>query len=506
MKIFTPSDIREIDRISIEEEGISSYDLMERAASAVSYEIMSRWLPSQRIVMFAGPGNNGGDTLAVARQLIDQGYKPEILLLNTKNKLSADCEKNKQRIIDYGYPDFTEVTKYLDMPDLTESDVVIDGLFGSGLSDTIQGGYVSLIRNINESGAFVVSIDIPSGLFSEFNKGNLINSNVVHADLTLTFQFPRLSFFFEENAHCVGKWKILDIGLSEKAMKKMPANYFLIDKTGVKEAIKPRYQFAYKDNFGRLMLVAGSYGMIGAAILASRSAMRAGTGAVTVHTPACGYVVLQTSVPEVMVDVDNDSAGTNITSIPVRQKMAYAIGPGLGTEQRTVDALEKFLKQSTSPMVLDADALNCIAKRPSMIYDIPRNSIITPHHKEFDRLFGEHFTDEERFMKAVDMAKLLKIVIVMKGHYTKVIRPDGKIFINTTGNPGMATAGSGDVLTGIIASLLAQGYNPATAASVGVFVHGLAGDIAREQYGETGLIAGDIAGNIGKAFQKTIDK
>ena len=214
MKIFTPSDIREIDRISIEEEGISSYDLMERAASAVSYEIMSRWLPSQRIVMFAGPGNNGGDTLAVARQLIDQGYKPEILLLNTKNKLSADCEKNKQRIIDYGYPDFTEVTKYLDMPDLTESDVVIDGLFGSGLSDTIQGGYVSLIRNINESGAFVVSIDIPSGLFSEFNKGNLINSNVVHADLTLTFQFPRLSFFFEENAHCVGKWKILDIGLS----------------------------------------------------------------------------------------------------------------------------------------------------------------------------------------------------------------------------------------------------------------------------------------------------
>lgn len=498
MKIFTPSDIREIDRLSAEKEKITSYDLMERAASAVSYEVMSRWLPSQRIVIFAGPGNNGGDALAVARHLIDQGYKPKILLLNTKGRLSADCAKNRQRITDYGYDDFVEVTKSLDMPDLSESDVIIDGLFGSGLSDSLHGGYIALVRAINESGAFVVSIDMPSGLFSEFNKGNLIRSNVVHANLTFAFQFPRLSFFFAENACALGRWEILDIGLDSEAISSTPSNYFLIDAEGVREALKPRDPFATKDDYGRMVLVAGSLGMMGAAVLSARAAMRAGVGALTVHAPKCGYIVLQTSVPEAMVDMDDNDE--YVSSIPRKSKMVYAIGPGIGTDSHTIDALEQFLRQASAPVVLDADALNCIAQRRSLLNDIPRNSIITPHYKEFDRLFGEHFSEEERFMKAVEMAKVLRIVIVMKGHYTKVIRPDGKIFINMNGNSGMATAGSGDVLTGIIASLLAQGYNSCTAASVGVYVHGLAGDIACSVNGEEGLVAGDIADCVGKAF------
>lgn len=502
MKVFTPSDIREIDRLSIEREKITSYDLMERAASAVSYEVMSRWLPSQRIVIFAGPGNNGGDALAVARHLIDQGYKPKILLLNTKNKLSPDCEKNKRRLTDYGYPDFEEITKSLTMPDLSESDVIIDGLFGSGLSDTLHGGYIALVRAINESGAFVVSIDVPSGLFSEFNKGNLIRSNVVHANLTFAFQFPRLSFFFAENSCALGRWKVLDIGLDSEVMAKIPSDYFIIDERGVRAALKARDEFSTKDDFGRLMIVAGSIGMIGAAVLSSRAAMRAGAGAVVVHAPKCGYIVLQSSVPEVMVDMDdNDEC---VSKIP-RSKMVYALGPGLGTELSTINAVEAFLKQSSAPLVLDADALNCISLRRSLLDDIPRNSIITPHAKEFDRLFGEHFTEEERFLKAVDMAKALGIVIVLKGRYTKIVRPDGKIFINVLGNPGMATAGSGDVLTGIIASLLAQGYSPATAASVGVYIHSLAGDMAKWVNGEEGLIAGDIVDCIGKAFLKVKD-
>ena len=502
MKIFTPSDIREIDRLSVEKERITSYDLMERAASAVSYEVMSRWLPSQRIVVFAGPGNNGGDALAVARHLIDQGYKPEILLLNTKNRLSPDCEKNKQRILDYGYTGFVEVTKSLNMPDLSESDVIIDGLFGSGLSDTLHGGYIALVRAINESGAFVVSIDIPSGLFSEFNKGNLIRSNVVHADLTFAFQFPRLSFFFAENSCAVGRWKILDIGLDDEVINNTPSNYFLIDKESVRTALKLRDLFSTKDDYGRLMLVAGSVGKMGAAVLASRAAMRTGVGVLTVRAPKCGYIVLQTAVPEAMVDMDDNDE--YVSQVP-RTKMTYAFGPGLGTELPTINALEQFLKQSSAPVVLDADALNCISVRRSLLNDIPRNSIITPHAKEFDRIFGEHFTEEERFIKAVDIARELGIVIVMKGRYTKVVRPDGKVYVNMTGNPGMATAGSGDVLTGIIASLLAQGYKPGTAASVGVYVHALAGDIARSMHGEEGMVAGDIAGCIGKAFLKIRD-
>ena len=256
MKIFTASDIREIDRATIENEDIASIDLMERAASAITFEIVSRWGSSQRILIFAGPGNNGGDALAVARLLIDQGYKPEIILINTKNNLSHDCSINRQRLLDSGYPNFTEVTKTFTLPDMSESDVVIDGLFGNGLSSPLKGGYAILAKSIYESGAFVVSIDMPSGLFSEFNAGNMHNY-IVHANLTLTFQFPKLAFFFSENAECLGEWKVLDIGLSEDAIRKTPSSYYLIDSLGVKEELKPRNPFSDKNTYGRLYLAAG---------------------------------------------------------------------------------------------------------------------------------------------------------------------------------------------------------------------------------------------------------
>ncbi len=504
MKLFTSSDIHEIDRLSIEKEGIDSLDLMERAASTVVYEIVSRWVPSQRILIFAGRGNNGGDALAVARLLIDQGYKPIVYLFNTKDSLSHDCEANKQRLLDYGYPDFHEIIREFKMPNFRSDDVVIDGLFGSGLSKPLGSAFQSLVRAINESNAYVVSIDIPSGLFGEFNRGNSVR-NITHANLTLTFQFPRLSFFFANNAECIGEWKVLDIGLDREAIANTPSSYFLIDDIGVKKALRKRKPFSTKDDYGRIFMVAGSLGMMGAAVLSARAAMRAGAGAVTVHCPSCGYIAMQTAVPEVMVDSDNDQCHT--TSIaPFPKSNAVAIGSGIGTNQKTIDALERFLKQAapTKPIVLDADALNCIAKRRTMLNDIPANSIITPHAKEFDRLFmaaEEYPNDEDRFLKAVEMARFLKLVIVLKGHYTKVIRPDGKVFVNSTGNPGMATAGSGDVLTGIIASLLGQGYSSSTAATVGVYVHGLAGDLAKSKKGETGLIASDIVDNLGEAFR-----
>lgn len=499
MKIFTSTDIHEIDRLTIERKGITSWELMEKAASLITDEITKRWLPSQRIIIFAGPGNNGGDALAIARMLINQGYSPDVLLFNTKGKLSNDCQKNRDLLLETGYEKITEIIDNMTFPDIKESDVIIDGLFGSGLSSKLNGGYKMVIRNINESKAFVVSIDIPSGLFGEFNADNS-RRDIIHADLTFSFQFPRLSFFFNENTECLGEWEVLDIGLDRDAIKSIPSNIFLIDATGVRDALKTRNPFSDKNDYGRIYIAAGSIGMVGAAILTSRAAMRTGTGVVTVHTPNCGYIAMQTAVPEAIVECDDDNC--NITSItPHPKSAAIAIGPGLGKDDKTVIALEKFLQRSRKPVILDADALNCICAKPIILNDIPEQSVITPNNSEFDRLFGDCYSDEERMKKALDISAKKKIIVVIKGNFTKVIRPDGKIFINSTGNPGMATAGSGDVLTGIIASLIGQGFSSSTAASMGVFIHGLAGDMARKRHGEYGMIASDIVDNIGKAIK-----
>ena len=498
MKIFTATDIRAIDAATVAKEGIASIDLMERAASAVAFEIVSRWVPSQRIIIFAGPGNNGGDALAVARLLIDQGYKPEVLLFRTKD-LSDDCAINRQRLVDMEYPSFVEVQKKFTVPEISKRDVVVDGLFGNGLSSNLRGGYTALAKLIYESEAFVVSIDLPSGLFPEFNSTNILN-NIVHANLTLTFQFPRLAFFFRENARCLGEWKVLDIGLSQEAIRQTPSNYYLIDRVGVKDGLQPRNPFADKHDFGRMLLVAGSFGMGGAAVLAAKAALRTGVGIVDVHTPSCCYIPLQTAVPEARVRQDRGSS--YVTEIVPEKKYTVVAGPGLGTHAATVSAIDDFLRQAASPILLDADALNCIAGLRTPINNIPQGSVITPHVREFDRLFGEHFTDEERFNRAVEMSKFLKIVIVLKGHYTFVFRPDGKVFVNTTGNAGMATAGSGDVLSGIIGALMAQKYRPDVAVSMGVFIHGYAGNLAAQKHGEYGLTAGDIIDCIGQAIKE----
>lgn len=503
MKIFTSSDISEIERLSVEREGITSYEQMERAASAIAYEIIQRWTTSQRIIIFAGPGNNGGDALAVARLLLDQGYHPIVLLFNTQNKLSHNCELNKKKLEEYDGVDFTEVIRSLNMPEITEDDVVIDGLFGSGLNEKLLGGYTSLSRQINDSGAYVVSIDIPSGLFGEYNTDNILR-NVIHANLTLAIHFPRFSFFFEETAKCVGEWKVLDIGLDHEAIAQAPASYFLIDEQGVRETLKKRNPFTTKDDYGRACIVAGSLGMMGAAVLATRAAMRSGLGVAKLYIPQCGYLVAQTSVPEALCELDAET--TCISQIPDAKNYMMAIGPGIGRDDKTTDALEVYLRKARRPVVLDADALNCIAERRSMLNDIPRDSVITPHAKEFDRLFGDHMTDEDRLLKAIEIAQGAKIVIVLKGHYTKIVRPDGKVFVNATGNPGMATAGSGDVLTGVITALMAQGLHSSVAASIGCFVHGYAGNLARRKVGEMGLTASDIVDNLGEAFKLIMEE
>ena len=500
MKIFTTEGIRKIDEATIERDNISSLDMIERAASAIAYEIMSRWRSSQRIVVFAGPGNNGADALAVSRLLFEQGYNPEVYLFNIKSShLSGSCSTNRDRFVGLGDVDFTEIVNEFAPPELGPEDVVLDGLFGSGLRSPLRGGYGSLVQYINDSRAHTVSIDIPSGLFGEWNLGS-DRRNIIKAKLTLALQFKRLSFFFAENADFIGECKVLDLEMDTAAMASVPTDYYLIERDDAHKVIKPREPFCNKYDNGTVFVVAGSYGMMSAAVLASRGAMRAGAGLVTVHAPQCAFQPLQTAVPEALFEVDRGEYFT--TRIELNHNYgAIALGPGMGTSEKTIEALDLFLKNCHQPVVLDADALNCIAKRPIMLRNIPMGSVLTPHAGEFDRLFGAHGTQEERLLKAIEVSKLYGFTSVLKGHHTMTVRSDGKVYINRSGNPGMATAGSGDVLTGIIASFIAQGYAIDWAVVMGVYVHGLAGDLAAEQHGEISLMASDIINHIGKAIK-----
>ena len=500
MKLFTTDGIKHIVDKTIARDELSMLTLMERAAAAVTYELVSLWRATKRFVIFAGPGDNGGDALAVARMLWEQGYRPEIYLFNIRSAhLSMCCATNRDRLIPLAGDNFVEVTDTFEPPELGPDDVVIDGLFGSGLRNPLRGGYTALVQYINNSDAYVVSIDVPSGLFGEWNTGS-DHRNIVRADLTLTYQFKRLSFFFAENAEFIGQCKVLDMEMNLEAIAQTPTDYYLVERDDVKAALRPRDEFVNKYDNGSIMLVAGSYGMMGAAVLAAKGALRAGAGLVTVHAPRCGYAVMQTAVPEALFEPDRNEIFT--TGIDSRRRHSVvALGPGMGTSDETIDALDTFLKIFRSPCLLDADALNCIARRPMLLRSIPKGSVITPHAGEFDRLFGEHVTDEERLRKAIDVSRLYEITIVLKGHYTTTVRPDGKIYINSSGNAGMATAGSGDVLTGVIAALIAQGYAPDWSVVLGVYLHGYAGDLAEQEHGEMGLMAGDIANNVGRAIR-----
>lgn len=504
MKIFTNEEIREIDRYTIEVEGVPSLELIERVAEGVTEEISSRWLPTKPVAVFAGPGNNGADALAVARLLVERGFKPSVYLFNIGgDRLSDDCRECRDKLMAFPDVEFNEIINNFSLPDLQRSHLVIDGLFGSGLREPLTGGFVSLVRYINESNATVISIDVPSGMFGDWNS-NSINRNIIHADLTFAIQFPRISFFLSDNAELVGEWKIIDIGLSRKAIVGTMPSFYLVEDEDVRRKLRLRNPFCSKADFGSVAIVAGSYGMMGAAVLSAKSALRAGAGKVTVVSPRCGFNVLQSSVPEAMFVSDKNDIVT--TRINLRHEYnAVAIGPGIGTHELTVAALDDFLASTKRPVILDADALNCIAGRPTMLNNIPVLSVITPHAGEFDRLFGSQPSAEARLKKAIEMAHRYNIFIILKGHYTAIVRPDGRVYFNSSGTPAMATAGAGDCLTGIIASLSAQGYLPEIASLMGVFIHGRAGELAEYEQGLYGVTSGDIADNVGKAIKSIIE-
>lgn len=499
MKIFTSAQIHELDKYTIEHEPIASIDLMERAASAMVRSITARWGAETPVVVFAGPGNNGGDALAVARQLAERGYAVSVFLFNIGGHLSADCAANKDRIAAVErVRQFVEVRQEFDPPRLDASTLVIDGLFGSGLNKPLAGGFATLVKYINASPATVVSIDVPSGLMGEDN-AHCVRANTIRADVTLTLQQPKLSFLFAENQQYIGRLEVLDIGISKEGMAAAQARYHIVEESEVRPLVKGRGDFAHKGSMGHALLVAGSYGMAGAAVLASRACLRSGVGKVTVHTPRCNGPVLQIAVPEAVVQFDQEESvfSEAVDSGPFT---ALAIGPGLGHDEATAIALIAQLRRTQCPIVADADALNLLANHRAWLQQLPGGIVMTPHPKEFDRMAGSSDDSYERLCKASDMAARLGAYIILKGHYSALCMPDGSVAFNPTGNAGMATAGSGDVLTGIITALLARGYRQADACVAGMYIHGLAGDLAAREMGQESLVAGDIIKYLPRAF------
>jgi len=505
MKIFTGAQIRELDEYTIEHEPVKPIDLMERAARAITRAVTDMWNNDRPVVVLAGPGNNGGDALAVARMLAEQKYKVSVFLFNVNGKLSDDCAANKQRLMDCrAVKSFVEVTNEFDPPGLEAGMLVVDGLFGSGLNKPLTGGFASLVKYVNQSPSTVVSIDVPSGLMTEDNTYN-VRANIIQADVTLTLQQTKLAFMFAESQKFIGKLKILDIRLSREGMAGIATQYSILEADDLRPRLLHRNDYSHKGDMGTALIVAGSYGMAGAAVLAAKACLRSGVGKVAVCTPRRNSNILQVAVPEAVMCIDKDDSCFT-EAIDTSDFDALGIGPGLGQNESSAIAFITQIRRTQAPIVVDADGLNILAGHRAWLQQLPKGIIMTPHPKEFERLAGNRFSDSyERLSNARDMAERLQAYIILKGHNSALCLPDGNVVFNPTGNAGMATAGSGDVLTGIITGLLARGYKQADACMLGMYIHGLAGDLAAARVGMECLVAGDIIASLPEAFRRLYD-
>jgi hydroxyethylthiazole kinase-like uncharacterized protein yjeF len=488
IKILSTPQIRELDRYTIESEPIASIDLMERACQAFVDWYVIRFQSDSAVLIVCGTGNNGGDGLGIARLLSQRKFNVIVCRVSGESKPSADYTTNLNRL-----PGEVKQITFQKEKGLPSCDVLIDALFGSGLSRALQGVYADAVLQINTSMAIKIAVDIPSGLFADENS----DGPIVQADFTVTFQLPKLSFLLPQNEKWVGEWHALNIGLSSTFIQQSATRHFLVDTESIKKLVKPRDKFSHKGDFGHALVIGGSYGKIGANVLATRAAIRAGSGLVTSLVPKCGYAVLQSVVPEAMVLADEEEK-ILVRAPDISGFTSIGIGPGLGQDPRTVAFLANLFSHEITPCVIDADALNILAEHRDIQNLISANSILTPHPGEFRRLVGNWKDDFERLEMQRILSAKLKSIIVLKGAHTSIAMPNGDIFFNSTGNPAMATAGSGDVLTGLLTALLAQGYKPHDAALIGVFIHGLAGDLATKK--RYSIIASDIIEEIPTAF------
>ena len=501
MKIFSAENIKLWDRFTILNEPVSSINLMERAANKCVEWLEKQGYSGKHFNIFCGMGNNGGDGLAIACMLTERKYSVSVFILETGNKGSEDFRINLKRLQNYVSVEIGFIRNEQDFKKLEQGEIIIDALLGSGLNRPLEGLAAKQVTYINQSGCEVISIDIPSGLFVDSSsKGNPF----VHAKHTLSFQSYKIAFLLPENATATGEVHILDIGLHPLFYENTLSKFEMIDDALIKSIYKPRDLFAHKGNFGHAAIIAGSTGMMGAATLCAKACLRSGAGKLTCFVPKSGYEIMQATVPEAMSRISGRKDFIEITD-GLSQYDSIAIGPGIGLNENSAGLLENVLKQSDKPIVIDADALNILSSNNTLFKGIPSYSILTPHKKEFEKLFGSSDNDFNQIKLAKQKAIELNVVIVLKGHFSFIATPVGKGYFNSTGNAGMATGGSGDVLTGILAGLLSQHYSPVDAAILGVFLHGVAGDLAAEKFSKEAMVAGDIVDCLGDAFKKFLE-
>jgi ADP-dependent NAD(P)H-hydrate dehydratase / NAD(P)H-hydrate epimerase len=498
VKIFSADQFRKWDEATIRNEPVSSSDLMERAARKCRDWIFEKNFHQSSFKIFCGKGNNGGDGLAIARLLAEDFASVFVYIVEGTNPGSADFNINLKSLSSRKDIPVSYISTPQDFPGIEENCIVIDALFGTGLNKPPAGIFAALIEHMNSSPAVIISIDMPSGMFAD--KTSHQNS-IVHARYTLSFGGYKLGFMAAENAAFFGEVHILDIGLDQNYGRNENAHFELVEESMTRKIFRSRNPFSHKGNFGHALLAAGSYGKMGAAILAAKACLHSGSGLLTMRIPKCGYDIIQKSVPEAMADADESELHLQTNISNAGKYNAAGIGPGIGTDKRTIEFVADFLRSFQKPLVIDADALNCISIEYDLFSLIPPHSILTPHPKEFDRLFGIHQNEFERIDKAIQISKAHDLIIVLKGHRTLIAGPNTPAYFNSTGNAGMAKGGSGDVLTGLITSFLAQNYAPLDAALIGCYIHGLAGDNAAARLTEEYMTPTDIVNFLPSAFR-----
>jgi ADP-dependent NAD(P)H-hydrate dehydratase / NAD(P)H-hydrate epimerase len=491
LPLLTSSQIREADAYTIDHEPIASLDLMERAATAFVSEFVARYTDKAKpIAVYCGTGNNGGDGLAIARMLNKLSYQNvAVKITRFSENASDDFIENFNRLKSTGIP-VMDIKPGDNLPAET-ADIIIDALLGTGLNKPLKTDYATLVKYLNGLNKTTVSVDVPTGLFCE---GDIAKDDIaIHSNLTITFQQPKINFLLPESASFIGHFKVVDIGLDQSFIQSLNGLYHLVEEVDVRDMIKPRKLFTHKGTYGHALIIAGQPETMGAALLCTSACMHTGAGLTTACIPESGLTALNTALPEAMAMVRK---GLKVPKVAWDKFNAVAIGPGLGKGEDALVMLKEAFEKFDKPMVIDADALNLLAENHGMLQHIPYGSIITPHMKEFDRLFGEHKTWWRRLETMRQKAKEYQINIVLKNQYTVTGTPEGKLYFNPTGNPAMASGGMGDVLTGIITALLAQQYPPGEACILGVYLHGESGNELAMPNKSAVVLAGQVAKNI----------
>lgn len=496
--VLNPGQLRRTDAQTIAHEPVTSIDLMERAARAATEWLLDRYSANASFRVLAGCGNNGGDGLAIARLLADEGAYVRVCLFRHRPELAPDAQVNLDRLVSTSVEMLDVQVGSIPVPP-AEDEVVIDALLGIGSDRPLQGWLKDVVISVNGWKNEVVAIDLPTGLLAEDNAANDQRA-IVRADHVLTFQVPKLALLLPENGPFVGEWHCLPIGLDRAFMDSLGAKDLLIEASDARELVPERPRAGHKGTFGHALLVAGSTGKTGAAVLAACACARSGVGLITVCLPLDMQAVMNVALPEAMTIDDPFEKRSSLDG--QAHFSAIGVGPGIGTSDGSVVMLKRLVQEAPAPLVLDADALNILSENRTWLAFLPKRTVLTPHPKEFDRLTEKSATGYERLAKARAFAVRFGIVLVLKGANTAICSPDGRVYFNPSGNPGMAKGGSGDALTGIITGLLAQGMEPVSAAVLGVYAHGLAGDLTAARSGMDGMLPGDLIDDLPLAWKR----